>query len=142
MEIIIKGIAGEVTAERLCNRWDDEEESCEPIVLIGANRMEACLAECQDCFSEYIDDITLRNVISGGYMEFTYEKDELLVVVSYEANRKLSEKEKKYLIDYTSGQLSDGVGEGFKQMPFHNDAVYEYYVSPWHFGQKLTLIEK
>jgi len=139
MEIIIKGIAGEVTAERLCNRWDDEG-SCEPIVLIGANRMEACLAECQDCFSEYMDD--LRDVISGGYMEFTYEKDELYVVVSYEANRKLSEKEKKYLIDYTSGQLSDGVGEGFEQMPFHNDGVYEYYVSPWHLGQKLTLIEK
>ena len=106
---------------------EDGDDYCDPIVLKGAERMEALITDCQDCFSDYMDD--LRDVVSGGYMEFTYENDELMVVVCYDSNRKLTKKEKNYLISYTSNQLSDGIGEGFEETPFHSDANSKYYVS-------------
>lgn len=42
-------------------------------------------------------------------------------------------------MEYTQGQWSDGIGEGFEQSPVPvGPGGGEYYISPWHRGQVLT----
>lgn len=126
-KILIKGIAGEVSRQPFNN---GEYET-----LKGAERAIATNADCQDCFSEYMDD--LRDEVTGGYMDFFMEDGELMVKVIYDSTRELTADELHDLIEYTQGQMSDGIGEGFEQFPFIEDDEGEYYVSPWFGGQKL-----
>lgn len=89
-------------------------------------------------FCDYIDDDfdTLR----GGYMHFKYEDDTLYTYTVYDSDRELTEDEEQILLDYTQGQWSDGVGEGFEQMPCAYDSDgKEIYVSAWHRGQEISL---
>lgn len=124
--IVITGIAGNVSV----STGEDDR------VLRGVERSVAEGADCQDCFSEYMDDLT--DVVSGGYMDFNFIEGELMVQVEYESTRLLTDDELHDLIEYTQGQMSDGIGEGFEQYPFKEDGQAEYYVSPWYGGQVLT----
>lgn len=49
----------------------------------------------------------------------------------------LTNGEMDILIDYTQGQLSDGIGEGFEQTPCAVINGEEIYLSPWYRGQIL-----
>lgn len=98
---------------------------------------------CQENFVEYADR-NLKNKLEYGYMEFEYNEEEnkLYVVVKYNTKEQLTSEECEELIEYTKGQLSDGIGEGFEQEPcYYDDEDNEVYISPWYYGQKLKLIQ-
>lgn len=117
---------------------------------------------CYDEFSENFNKASsygpgqqslIDKGVKNGYLSFKYEKDifnTLFSVVTYEADQLLNNEEIQLLLDYTEGQLSDGIGEGFEQFPCYNDPEYynddyeddeqdgDVYVSPWHREQVLT----
>jgi hypothetical protein len=108
--------------------------------------------DCQDEFSEYFheawniggkEDRNQQNLIdkgvSGGYMRFEYEHNKLYVIVEYNSDEKLNDDEIEELKDYTQGQLSDGIGEGFEQQPVMYENDKEIFISPWFRGQKLKV---
>jgi hypothetical protein len=99
--------------------------------------------DCQDRFSEYFDTgDSYVDAVSGGYMDFVFEDGKLWTVTKYTSNRELTQDELHDLGDYTQGQWSDGIGEGFEQNPVcvsHGDE--EAYISPWFSGQELTITQ-
>lgn len=102
--------------------------------------------DCQDNFSEYFDDRYLHydsimeKELSGGYMEFRFEDGKLWTYTIYHTEEELTKEELDTLLDYTRGQWSDGIGEGFEQEPCYYDKKgNEIYISPWFSGQKATI---
>lgn len=99
-----------------------------------------------ESFHDYFHDEkeSMKDCITNSYMEFHMVDGKLNTFVYYFSDRKLTEQELEILIDYTSGQLSDGIGEGFEQFPqmqVELDASgkeYDAYLSPWFYGQVLT----
>lgn len=75
--------------------------------------------------------------VEGGYMEFVFDDKEnkLFVETTYDALRRLDPHEETVLIEYTQGQWSDGIGEGFEQ---HEERGG--YISAWHRGQEAEII--
>jgi hypothetical protein len=53
----------------------------------------------------------------------------------------LTDEEIDRLLDYTQGQWSDGIGEGFEQFPCHHEGRKEIYLSPWYPMQKAKAIK-
>jgi len=107
--------------------------------------------DCQDNFSEYFDrNFSFKNDVNGGYMRFEFKKDKLWTITEYNSNRKLTEDELNSLKNYTTGQWSDGIGEGFEQEPCkyvepyedeEGEETEEVFISPWNYGQ-ITTIEQ
>jgi hypothetical protein len=98
--------------------------------------------DCQDCFSEYFDDTTYSNDVKGGFMYFSYEDGELYTVTIYNSNRELSDDELTELGEYTQGQWSDGIGEGFEQYScMESEEGEEVFISPWTPGQELDITQ-
>lgn len=100
--------------------------------------------DCQDEFTEYFDDdFTFKDDVTSGYMDFRYENGKLYTYTEYNSSRELTTEELKKLEDYTTGQWSDGIGEGFEQFPCHEDSNgREVYISPWFYGQEVTTIQE
>lgn len=108
--------------------------------------------DCQDNFAKYFDsDFTFKDDIKSGYMHFVFENKELWTVTEYISSRELSKEELDTLSNYTQGQWSDGIGEGFEQHPcYFNDDNFDddsdedgdVYISPWFFGQEVKIISK
>lgn len=95
---------------------------------------------CQDNFSDYFDDDDFYKELSSGYMTFSYENGKLWTITEYDSNRLLTEEELQTLADYTQGQWSDGIGEGFEQFPcYYDENEEEVYISPWYGGQELIV---
>jgi hypothetical protein len=94
---------------------------------------------CQDEFVEYMHE-DFKHKLSSGYMDFRFENDKLWTYVVYSTREVLTEYDVKRLGEYTQGQLSDGIGEGFEQFPcdYEEDGA-EVYLSPWYHGQKLEI---
>src|SRR5438045_3896697 len=86
-----------------------------------------------EVFSDYFGGDDDFPGVSGGQMRLEWSEDDqtLYVITEYESTRRLSKDEEERLIDYTSGQLSDGIGENFESEEDHP--------SPWHPGQVLHL---
>lgn len=99
---------------------------------------------CEDCFSEYFDgDESYKEDVSGGYMDFRYKDGKLYTYTTYQSKRLLTKVEEAKLIDYTTGQWSDGIGEGFEQSPcYYGDDEEEVFISPWHRKQEAICIQK
>lgn len=110
--------------------------------------------DCQDEFSEYFgaeEDSLRAKGVENGYMRFQMIEGELKVIVNYDSAELLTPEEVDLLIDYTQGQMSDGIGEGFEQFPCcegpcedDNDEDAEegeIFVSPWYHGQVLTVTQ-
>jgi hypothetical protein len=96
-----------------------------------------------DTFSEYFHQSSYKDCVTGGYMSFKYELDKLWTITEYLSTRDLNTRELKELADYTQGQWSDGIGEGFEQYPVMQDEDgNEVYISPWCFGQELSITQK
>lgn len=129
VKITIKGLAGEANIE-------------DRSLLDGI--------DCQECFSEYFHEsfnfgeIVQENEqplidkrVKGGYMSFKFISGQLYVIVEYTSDEMLTEHEMNLLINYTRGQLSDGIGEGFEQTPCTEIDGEEIYLSPWYREQIL-----
>jgi hypothetical protein len=94
-----------------------------------------------DTFSEYFHQSSYKDCVTGGYMSFKYELDKLWTITEYLSTRDLNTRELKELADYTQGQWSDGIGEGFEQFPCTYIDGEEVYVSPWYWGQVLEITQ-
>lgn len=99
--------------------------------------------DCHDCFSDYMDDTeSCDGAVTGGYLQFEFIDGKLWSVTTYDSSRELTKKELKIVEDYTSGQWSDGIGEGFEQEPCHiGHAGEEVYISPWYYRQNRTITQ-
>lgn len=103
--------------------------------------------DCQDNFADYADD-EFVDKLEHGYMYFSYElekdgKGTLYTITDYKVSKPLTREELIKLGDYTQGQWSDGIGEGFEQNPCtYTDNDEEVYVSPWYRGQKLEIRQR
>ena len=125
--IVIKGKAGALTRSRGISNGEK---------LTGRDLEEGVEAECHETFSDYVPE-EFKDVVTGGEMTFEMEEKKLMTVVTYKSERELTENELTNLCEYTSGQLSDGIGENFEQQPFKTEGAMEYYLSPWYHGQQL-----
>lgn len=114
--------------------------------------------DCQDNFAEYFDnDFTFKDDIKHGYMHFSFENEKLWTITEYSSKRELSKEELEILSDYTQGQWSDGIGEGFEQEPCYYDNTdflpysedeydedelkeSEVFISPWFHGQEVEIL--
>jgi len=133
-----------VCGDALCKREDDAGE--ELVEVTDSRRLEALDGTEDDSdFSEYWDGRGLEEVIKAHHPEsrprllFRYDKEanQLMAETAYSFTRRLTEEEMRALEDYTTGQWSDGIGESFEQQPVGDG----FYISPWHRGQKLEVIE-
>jgi hypothetical protein len=132
-KITLKGLAGAASC------GDDELKNEYLYILDGI--------ECQEEFSEYFDDdeSLMNKGVTNGYMRFEFNENDkrLYVIVEYDSQEELTENELDILIDYTQGELSDGIGEVFEQTPCaDDDNDNEIYVSPWYYGQELTATQE
>lgn len=101
--------------------------------------------DCQEDFTEYFgteQQPLIDKGVTSGYMSFEVIDGELYTTTDYDCKERLTDAEIQLLIDYTQGQWSDGIGEGFEQQPcvYVDDELddCELYVSPWHYGQEVT----
>lgn len=100
--------------------------------------------DCQDEFSEYFNDDEQDLIDKGvhsGYMSFIYEDGKLFTITKYLSDDHLTKAELNSLGEYTQGQWSDGIGEGFEQQEQYLNGQ-EFYVSPWKRGQVLTITQE
>lgn len=90
-----------------------------------------------DCFCDYIDDDF--GAVSGGYLRFKEENGILYSITEYDSTRELKPNELMSLQEYTQGQWSDGIGEGFEQQACHWDENgNDVFISPWHGKQIIS----
>ena len=103
-------------------------------------------------FTDYLLDelghLKKTKGLRDGYMSFKLVDGVLHTVTTYQYDVELTPTEIDDLKDYTQGQWSDGIGEGFEQNPvFKRDYnIFSYnvengedlYISPWHHGQIIT----
>jgi len=127
IRIILEADAGDI-----CVGEDFEVTHNENII----NKLNG--VDCQDNFVDYLDE-EFKNKLNHGYMWFKNDKGKLKTITEYEANEELTEEELEKLVDYTQGQWSDGIGEGFEQEPCTTYNGEEVYVSPWYGGQKVEI---
>ena len=75
-------------------------------------------------------------------MDFRFENGVLNVYTEYETTRELTKEECEKLADYTQGQWSDGIGEGFEQHPcMYTKDDEECFISPWYGGQVVEVLQ-
>lgn len=92
--------------------------------------------ECQEDFTDYLNKNLSGLGLSSGIMNFEYWDGKLFTRTEYLSERKLTDSELAELVDYTQGQWSDGIGEGFEQEPcYYSEDGVEVYISPWFSGQ-------
>lgn len=103
---------------------------------------------CPEEFTEYFgkDEKSLIDKgVTNGYLRFEYvfEENKLYSVTTYNSNELLTPEEEAILIEYTQGQWSDGIGEGFEQEPCSYDEDWDVdrgiYISPWYPDQNITI---
>jgi hypothetical protein len=101
--------------------------------------------DCIDNFADYFDETSYSHNIEEGYMDFRYEDKKLWTYTTYTSDKELNPEELEHLANYTQGQWSDGIGEGFEQFPCYvpsnDEEDGEVYISPWFSGQVLTVIQ-
>ncbi len=100
--------------------------------------------DCQDNFAEYFDrGVSYEDAIEDGYMHFTVEDGKLMTITEYTSKRRLSGIELENLKEYTQGQWSDGIGEGFEQNEcMIDDDGEEVFISPWFSGQVIQVTQE
>jgi hypothetical protein len=95
-----------------------------------------------ECFSEYIIDSAYdglkRIAIEGGTLTIEYDAEfhRLWSIISYTVPRRLNEQEEAALVDYTIGQLLDGIGDNLAQ---EHDRKTGIFLIPAHNSDELSL---
>ena len=124
-KVIIKALAGDIYVG---DEYLDDKSKLDGIY-------------CDDEFVEYMSK-DFKHKLSSGYMDFRFINDKLWTYTIYSTKEVLTTDELKELGDYTQGQWSDGIGEGFEQFPCdHEPDGAEVYLSPWYHGQKLEITQ-
>jgi len=103
-------------------------------IVSSGTKQEATKAECSTDFAEYYEG-PLK--LESGFASFRYDPDmdDLLVETVYLIDGDTFEyNDLMDLVDYTQGQWSDGIGEGYEQYPAFG-CEGEVYISMWHRGQ-------
>jgi hypothetical protein len=89
-------------------------------------------------FVDYIDeDSELSAALISGHAHFDLVADKPHIFTVYNSNRFLTFKELLELSDYTQGQWSDGIGEGYEQEPQYSDDDTEIFISMWYPNQPI-----
>lgn len=89
-----------------------------------------------DEFTQYMSHkyLVLRNYVTEGWAYFEHDGDSLHVVTRYRLLQPLTDVLLKLLVEYTVGQWSDGIGEGFgDEVQYRGGDTY--YVNAWWPGQ-------
>lgn len=95
------------------DNWDPVTDASVLSQLHGV----ASAREEEDSFAYYIDASPLRAVgLRGGFIELRYDATtkRLSVVTEYDSPRRLTDLEIDQLVEYTTGQWSDGLGENLE----------------------------
>ena len=89
---------------------------------------EIFLGNNVDCFDEYLEK-PLKGLVKSSSIEVVAKDGKLFTEITYETYKKLSQANLRKLQEYTYGQMSDGIGEGFEQFPCNSDQ--DLYFSMW-----------
>ncbi len=95
------------------DNWDPVTDASVLSQLHGV----ASAREEDDSFACYIDVPSLRAVgLRGGFIDLRYDASEnrLYVVTEYDSPRQLTRVELDQLVEHTTGQWSDGLGESLE----------------------------
>lgn len=100
--------------------------------------------KCEDDFVGYIPDKneSTRSKLVDGYMDFIIQNGKIHTRTTYTVKDgvEITPEDKEFLIEYTQGQWSDGIGESFEQFPCMEEDGEEIFISPWYPKQKAQLI--
>lgn len=99
---------------------------------------------CREEFTKYFNDDEqdlINKGVHSGFMSFKYEDGKLFTITEYLSDESLTKSELSALGEYTQGQWSDGIGEGFEQQDQYLNNQ-EFYISPWKRGQVLTITQE
>ena len=100
-----------------------------------------------DNFTDYLEgpnERSLAEVLNpGGDIALKFDKTTgfLLYVTEYEATRELTKDELKLLLEYTTGQWSDGIGSGFNSYCWDNHDTWMDYPSYAHMNKSRIIQE-
>ena len=99
---------------------------------------------CQDNFADYFQkSFSFYENISNGYMHFNFTDERLWTITEYFSDRELNYEELNILLDYTKGQWSDGIGEGFEQFSCMQDENgKDVFISPSSTNQIVTIAQE
>lgn len=134
MQITISGTAS------LCIDDDNCTPVSDPAIL---KQLDGCKSgrDDDDAFASYIDSRELREIgLRGGYIELQYDTGDrvLRVVTEYESPRPLSDDELRKLVQHTTDQWSDGLGESF-ECEYASNHGYELDLAP--MDQAVTVVQ-
>lgn len=115
--------------------WDNDEKA-----NIKFTDKEELIYELDDIFSEFFSNDHLSHYFSEGFARVFALQGKLHTVITYKSSCVPPHDAQKRLIDYTLGQLSDGIGENLEQDElcidfFHYKPVY---LSTWVPGITAT----
>lgn len=106
MQVIVQGIAYVF--------GDDDRIVENPTILSSYHRF----VYIDERFTDYLGDPASEDALAAllspkGFLRFEYDGESpfLSAITEYQAIRALQDSELKVLVDYTSGQWSDGIGE-------------------------------
>lgn len=126
MEVADKTYIYEIVGEARAESEDGASLSTAELESLAAS------VDCQENFVDYLDreclSLGLGDILVSGYMTFRFRNGTFHTVTTYTATSKLSDEQIAALIEYTTGQWSDGIGEGFEQEPVNGKGDT---ISPW-----------
>ena len=96
----------------------------------------------EEDFREYLRLLSKDLITYSEQARFSTKDGKLFVTVEYGTARRLTTEEQELLKEYTIGQWSDGIGEGFEQFPSaKDDQGNDVFTSMWHRRQVVTIEE-
>lgn len=109
-------------------------------------------SKCHNEYDPHHQQELIDKGVVNGRMSFIFEGGQLWTITTYESREELTMEELEKLQEYTTGQWSDGIGEGFEQFSCHRgrimhdpyedgDITSDVFISPWHKDQIATITQ-
>ena len=139
MKLKISGIA-KAHIDR-ARDYDEPSDEYDIATFAEIRRMDGI--SCDENFVGYMPEWDWVKS-TPAHMKFRYDPktEKLITEVVYEVDDDITAEQKDELADYTQGQWSDGIGEGFEQRVCGNTINgEEIYISPWTHGQIIRVEE-
>lgn len=120
-EAVVRTERGRIITGEELRKWDGESDD----------------STFSDFFGDDSEKMLIAAGVKGGELVFVYNEktQSLFASTTYDIERELTGAEEEALVDYTQGQWSDGIGEGFEQ-----NEVGGAYLSAWFSGQKCEVV--